>query len=292
MTVMLSRPEEPALEDVVALAVDLVDPPGEVDQQLVEALLQEGAVGLARRGCGPCCRRARPPRRAPAGSGRRTPTRRRGSGPTGAGTARRAAARAAPWRTPGRRGPAATQWKARSQAANQGYSHLSGIDRIAHRVEMAPVGVADLLARRGRRPAAGCRPRATGSRRRGRSASSTACPAKACRWTSFSSSVACGGLDGRVELVGLGLALGHDARPRRRAGRRARSGVRRRRRVTEPPGGHHAAEVRRSALVPDLVGVHGVLAVDDVAVERVLDVGPAALRPRPVDPRARSSRCR
>ena len=28
-------------------AVDLVDPPGEVDQQLVEAALQEGAVGLA-----------------------------------------------------------------------------------------------------------------------------------------------------------------------------------------------------------------------------------------------------
>ena len=41
------EPEEAALEDVVALAVDLVDPPGEVDQQLVEALLQEVAVGLA-----------------------------------------------------------------------------------------------------------------------------------------------------------------------------------------------------------------------------------------------------
>ena len=40
--------EEPSLEDAVALAVDLVDPPGEVDQQLVEALLQPGAVGLAR----------------------------------------------------------------------------------------------------------------------------------------------------------------------------------------------------------------------------------------------------
>ena len=39
--------EEAALEDVVALAVDLVHPPGEVDQQLVEALLQELAVGLA-----------------------------------------------------------------------------------------------------------------------------------------------------------------------------------------------------------------------------------------------------
>ena len=37
--------EEAALEDVVALAVDLVDPPGEVDQQLVEAALEEIAVG-------------------------------------------------------------------------------------------------------------------------------------------------------------------------------------------------------------------------------------------------------
>ena len=42
------QPEEAALEDVVPLAVDLVDPPGEVDQQLVEAALEEVAVGLAR----------------------------------------------------------------------------------------------------------------------------------------------------------------------------------------------------------------------------------------------------
>ena len=43
--------EEAALEDVVALAVDLVDPPGEVDQQLVEAALEEVAVGACRCGC-------------------------------------------------------------------------------------------------------------------------------------------------------------------------------------------------------------------------------------------------
>ncbi len=42
------EPEKAALEDVVALAVDLVDPPGEVDQQLVEAALEERAIGLAR----------------------------------------------------------------------------------------------------------------------------------------------------------------------------------------------------------------------------------------------------
>ncbi|MEZ4313309.1 MAG: hypothetical protein R3F14_35255 [Polyangiaceae bacterium] len=39
--------EEAALEDVVALGVALVDPPGEVDEELVEHALQEDAVSLA-----------------------------------------------------------------------------------------------------------------------------------------------------------------------------------------------------------------------------------------------------
>jgi hypothetical protein len=33
-------------------------------------------------------------------------------------------------RTPGSASAIATQWNARSQAANHGYSHLSGIDRM------------------------------------------------------------------------------------------------------------------------------------------------------------------
>ena len=41
---MLSRPEEAALEDVVAFVVLAVDPPGEVDEQLVEHALQEVVV--------------------------------------------------------------------------------------------------------------------------------------------------------------------------------------------------------------------------------------------------------
>ena len=39
--------EEAALEDVVAFAVNLVDPPREVYEQLVETLFEEQAVGLA-----------------------------------------------------------------------------------------------------------------------------------------------------------------------------------------------------------------------------------------------------
>jgi len=38
------QPEEAALEEVAALAVLPVDPPGEVEEQLVEDPLQEGVV--------------------------------------------------------------------------------------------------------------------------------------------------------------------------------------------------------------------------------------------------------
>ena len=39
------EPEETAFEDVVALAVDLVHPPREIQHQLVEALLEKIAIG-------------------------------------------------------------------------------------------------------------------------------------------------------------------------------------------------------------------------------------------------------
>src|SRR4029077_8938691 len=41
------EPEESAFEDVVALAVHPVDPPGEVHEQLVKTLFQEGGIGDA-----------------------------------------------------------------------------------------------------------------------------------------------------------------------------------------------------------------------------------------------------
>ena len=61
------EPEEAALEDVGAGAVLAVDPPGEVDQQLGEGVLQELDVAACRRGA-PCRtgRAASSPRRAPA----------------------------------------------------------------------------------------------------------------------------------------------------------------------------------------------------------------------------------
>ena len=39
--------EEPALEDVQTVAIHLVDPPREIDEQLVEAALEKCAVGAS-----------------------------------------------------------------------------------------------------------------------------------------------------------------------------------------------------------------------------------------------------
>ncbi len=46
-TPMLSRPEEPAAEDVVAFGVLAVHPPREVQQHLLEHALEEVAIALA-----------------------------------------------------------------------------------------------------------------------------------------------------------------------------------------------------------------------------------------------------
>ena len=63
------EPEEAALEDVAALGVLAVHPPGEVQHQLVEDALEEARCRPSRRraACGRSGTRARPPRRAPAG---------------------------------------------------------------------------------------------------------------------------------------------------------------------------------------------------------------------------------
>ena len=59
------EPEEAALEDVVAGAVLAVDPPGEVEQQLLEGALEPVEVGLSPRLEHAVGEHARP-RRAPA----------------------------------------------------------------------------------------------------------------------------------------------------------------------------------------------------------------------------------
>ena len=141
--------EEAALEDVLALGVLAVDPPGEVEEQLVEDALQE--------------LRGRPARDLPVdlvdAPGRprvhgrvdvaRTPTHRRGSGRWGACTTRAGSRTAGTWRSRGRRRASGMQWKARSQAANQGYSHLSGMEMHVVVVQVLPVVVAALGAARG-----------------------------------------------------------------------------------------------------------------------------------------------
>ena len=58
--------QEAALENVPALRVLAIHPPGEVEQQLVEDALQEVAIGARRAASARSCRRARPPRHAPA----------------------------------------------------------------------------------------------------------------------------------------------------------------------------------------------------------------------------------
>ena len=61
---MLSRPEETALEDVAALGVLAIDPPGEIQHQLVEDALEKGAVAVAATVAVDLDRPARRPRHA------------------------------------------------------------------------------------------------------------------------------------------------------------------------------------------------------------------------------------
>ena len=120
--------QETALEDVVAERVLPVDPPVEVQQQLVEHPLEERAVALAGLGALDLVDAQRGPGVHRRDSRRRSSTRTPGSGRWGACTTRAASGRAGPWRTGRRRATSTTQWKARSHAAYQGNSQVSGID--------------------------------------------------------------------------------------------------------------------------------------------------------------------
>ena len=89
------------------------------------------------------------PTRAPAGSRRRTPTRRRGAARSGACTTRAARSVSCSLAKSGSTSANGTQWKARSQAAYQGYSHLSGHRDDVAVVEVRPLVVPAVLARLG-----------------------------------------------------------------------------------------------------------------------------------------------
>ena len=125
---MLSRPRKPPAKRCLPAHVLAVHPPGEVEQQLVEDAREEERGRAA-------------PRRAghlvdpPAGPG----VDRRVDVVEGELVGRQLAVGvhvplaqeagpAAPWRTRGSIRASGIMWKARSQAAYQGYSHLSGIE--------------------------------------------------------------------------------------------------------------------------------------------------------------------
>jgi hypothetical protein len=119
--------EEPALEDVLVAGVLAVDPLGEVDQELVEDPAEEVDVAAAVDG-EDLQRRPRVHRRIDIAEipflGRQRPVR-----------------MLVPLRhimiswylaNAGSRWARVTQWKPRSQAANQGYSHLSGTEMMSN----------------------------------------------------------------------------------------------------------------------------------------------------------------
>ncbi len=102
-TPMLSRPRNPPWKTFLPCCVLAVDPPGEVQEQLVEDALEEPAVPLVR----PLLVDLVDAPRRPGVHGRvhvaEAPTRRPGAGRSGACTTRAGAGRAAAWRSRGRR---------------------------------------------------------------------------------------------------------------------------------------------------------------------------------------------
>src|SRR5579885_2225826 len=122
--------EHAAFKQVAAFGVLAVDPPGEVQQQLVEGALEEGAVGVAADAAGDFVD-------APDGPG----VHGRvdvvevplvgGELPLGCMYHSRSSSTSCCLASSGSTGAMATQWNARSQAAYQGYSHLSGISRMS-----------------------------------------------------------------------------------------------------------------------------------------------------------------
>ena len=150
---------------------------------------------------------------------------------------------------------------------------LVGHRHHPQRVEVPPVLIADVLARRAAAGCADCRRRARRGRRRcssawsraGRRAPGAGCAARR-RWP-------CGGWIVAVELVGLAPSLGDDVVDLGRA-EAARSAA-----VGEPQPKHDRAAgrdgvepVMERGLGAHLERVDALLAVDDEAVKRVLDV--------------------
>src|SRR3954464_10441340 len=141
------EPEEAAREEVRSVGILAVDPPREVDEQLVEDAAEEVDVARAvhcehlerrprlhPRAHGrerPPARPEAPPPAPPAGSRATNDHSWPGSPPFGCWNHSRQSSTSWYFAKAGSTCASETQWNARSQAANQGYSHLSGIDMMS-----------------------------------------------------------------------------------------------------------------------------------------------------------------
>ena len=76
-TPILSSPRKPPWKTFLPFDVLAIDPPGEIDQQLVKHALEKFAIRSCPERARQFCKRARPPRRARADSRRRNSIRRR-----------------------------------------------------------------------------------------------------------------------------------------------------------------------------------------------------------------------
>ena len=200
---MLSRPRKPPSKMLLPSRSTLLTHQAKLISSLWKQRSRKSRSRLAASGCGPCCRRARPPRRGPAGSGRRTPTRRPGSGRWDAGTARTAGPRAGPWRTRASTRANDDSVERQVPGGEPGILPLVGHGHHPHRVQVPPVLVADVPPRRGRRPVGIVAVEPDVDVEEVDFACVQSSPASAWRWIIALVVGRLRGLDRRVELVGL-----------------------------------------------------------------------------------------
>ena len=125
------QPEEAALEDVAALRVLAVDPPGEVEQQLLEDPARGSRGPACRSRAGRSCRRARAAQAWTGGLTSENAHSYAGSWPLGCWYHSRVSSSSWSLAKSGSTSASGSMWKARSQAANHGYSQASGMDRTS-----------------------------------------------------------------------------------------------------------------------------------------------------------------
>ena len=128
-TPMLSRPRKPPANRLLPVGVLAVHPPGEVEQQLLEDAREEQRGRAGRCGAGRSCRRASTAQACTGGFTSPKANSYAGIWPFGCMYhSRRSSSELLLGEVRDRSRANGIMWNARSQAANQGYSHLSGIE--------------------------------------------------------------------------------------------------------------------------------------------------------------------